>query len=292
VRASLAPSVFNTQPWSLHLRGRQLELRADFRRQLEVLDPSGRQLTISCGAALLNARVSLAADGFGVQVDRFPDFRHRDLVARLTLTGDQRPQIHARVSLQSPAGLVSLDQFVDRRHTNRSTFTSDDVPDEVIAVLGRAATAEQGGFFVVRTPGHRAALRVVGEHARTQLASDPSYRSEIRSWGREDAGHATQAADGGRSDSRCVVVIGSSNDDPVDWLCSGEALERLLLETTRQGFVAGPLVQTIVTAPDRHTLRVELGLAMTPQVVLRIGRAPVSLASRRRRLVDLLVEDV
>ena len=67
VRATLAPSVHNTQPWSLRLtKEGGLDIFADRARQLAVLDPTSRQLTISCGCALLNARVSLAGDGIGV----------------------------------------------------------------------------------------------------------------------------------------------------------------------------------------------------------------------------------
>ena len=45
-------------------------------RQLRALDPTGRQMVISCGCALFNARVGLAADRV-VQVDRLPDPRNR-----------------------------------------------------------------------------------------------------------------------------------------------------------------------------------------------------------------------
>ena len=61
-RASLAPSVHNTQPWRFVVRPAVLELYASNDRQLRALDPTGRQLVISCGCALFNARVGLAAD--------------------------------------------------------------------------------------------------------------------------------------------------------------------------------------------------------------------------------------
>ena len=73
VRATLAPSVHNTQPWQFVLDGPQLDLYADPSRQLGVVDPYGRELLMSCGCALLNARAALAADGLGIHVARFPD---------------------------------------------------------------------------------------------------------------------------------------------------------------------------------------------------------------------------
>ena len=59
-QALLAPSVHNTQPWRMVIRPDVLELYADRDRQLAALDPTGRQLLVSCGCALLNARVVLA----------------------------------------------------------------------------------------------------------------------------------------------------------------------------------------------------------------------------------------
>ena len=71
-RASWAPSVHNTQPWHFVVRPDVLELYGDSDRQLGALDPTGRQMVISCGCALFNARVGLAAERV-VQVERLPD---------------------------------------------------------------------------------------------------------------------------------------------------------------------------------------------------------------------------
>lgn len=86
-RASLAPSVHNTQPWHFVVRPDVLELHDESDRQLRALDPTGRQLVISCGCALFNARVALAADRV-VQVDRLPDARARTclLVSRCSMS--------------------------------------------------------------------------------------------------------------------------------------------------------------------------------------------------------------
>ena len=52
VRATLAPSIHNTQPWRFVLSADALEIHADPARQLRVLYPRGRQMTISCGCAV------------------------------------------------------------------------------------------------------------------------------------------------------------------------------------------------------------------------------------------------
>lgn len=68
--ASLAPSIHNTQPWRWVRAGGGLDLYADPGRQLTVADPAARQLLLSCGAALLNAR--LAIRGLGPRADVTP----------------------------------------------------------------------------------------------------------------------------------------------------------------------------------------------------------------------------
>ncbi|HVU72206.1 MAG TPA: hypothetical protein VHE83_04535, partial [Mycobacteriales bacterium] len=61
--ARLAPSVHNTQPWSFHLRNGAMELHSDPARALGALDPTGREMTMSCGAALAQLRLALSAQG-------------------------------------------------------------------------------------------------------------------------------------------------------------------------------------------------------------------------------------
>ncbi|HYX96067.1 MAG TPA: hypothetical protein VE823_13455, partial [Geodermatophilus sp.] len=80
-RAVLAPSVHNTQPWSFVLSPDRVEVRADRRRQLTVLDPLGRELVHSVGAALFTLRVALSARGWALAVDRLPRPDDPDLLA-------------------------------------------------------------------------------------------------------------------------------------------------------------------------------------------------------------------
>ena len=85
--ATRAPSVHNTQPWRFVVRDGGLDIMADWSRRLTVLDPRGRQLLMSCGCAVLNARVAMAAAGHGVIVERFGDPTRPDLIARIAPSG-------------------------------------------------------------------------------------------------------------------------------------------------------------------------------------------------------------
>jgi hypothetical protein len=68
----LLPRFTTPQPWRFVLSADALEIHADPSRQLRVLDPRGRQMTISCGCALFNARASIAAAGYDPPVERLP----------------------------------------------------------------------------------------------------------------------------------------------------------------------------------------------------------------------------
>lgn len=71
--AGRAPSIHNTQPWRWRVGGAGLEFYCEPHRQLENTDPDGRDLMISCGAALHHCVVALAALGWKAMVHRLPD---------------------------------------------------------------------------------------------------------------------------------------------------------------------------------------------------------------------------
>ncbi|WP_229440580.1 hypothetical protein [Massilia sp. BSC265] len=65
----LAPSSHNTQPWLFRMAESSIDLFADRTRALPVNDPDDRELTISCGCALMHLRIAAAmvSEGDAVQ---------------------------------------------------------------------------------------------------------------------------------------------------------------------------------------------------------------------------------
>jgi hypothetical protein len=314
VRATLAPSVHNTQPWRLHLRPGQLNLFVDRTRQLAVLDPTSRQMTISCGCALMNARASLAADGLSTHVTRFPDRAQPNLLASIVCTDEELST--------GDRELAQLDKVLEHRQTNRRRFADDEVPDEVLDLLEDAAAAEDAQLHVIRRPEHRIMVARLSQHADAIENLNPAYRAELRAWTTDDParrdgvpGAAVPHVDAGSFDEipmrdfdtrgtgglptethssrdQCLVLLCTAGESPADWLRAGEALERVLLEITRAGYVATPLTQITEVPSARAQLRSELSLLGHPHVLLRVGRAAPTPGSRRRRLVEVLVEEV
>ena len=310
VRATLAPSVHNTQPWWFVLRGSSLEIHADWNRRLRVLDPRGRQLLISCGCALFNARVALTAAGYEPIVERFPDPAQLDLLARLTLG---EPHVDKE-------SIGQLDPVIDERHTNRRPFTNEPTPPDVVAALVRAAASEGAELFPITRLEHRLATGRLCRQADQLENADPAYRAELRAWTDGDSrrrdgvpsvavpnvnplaqddlpvrdfdiygagglGHDTRS-----STCQCLLLLGTRQESPAAWLQAGEALERVLLRLTQLGLTASLLTQVIEVPATNSLLRQELQLTMHPHVLLRVGHAAPTPASRRRRLMEVFQE--
>ena len=80
-----APSVLNTQPWWFGdgAGEREISLHADVDRRLGIADPLGREMLLSCGAALFTGRVALRYLSLVPKVSVLPDPDLPNLVARI-----------------------------------------------------------------------------------------------------------------------------------------------------------------------------------------------------------------
>src|SRR5271166_6228350 len=98
--AARAPSLHNTQPWRFAVSGDVIELRADASRQLSV-DPGGREMLISCGAALYGLRLAVRSLGYLPAVELLPAPAGPGPLARVRLspaapmTADERTMLSA-----------------------------------------------------------------------------------------------------------------------------------------------------------------------------------------------------
>src|ERR1700761_9484574 len=91
-----APSVLNTQPWWFYGADHEIGLHSDTAHKLPVADPDGREMLISCGAALFTARLALRYLGIVPVVRLLPDPDLRALVARISWTDTAAATEHER----------------------------------------------------------------------------------------------------------------------------------------------------------------------------------------------------
>ena len=308
-RANLAPSIHNTQPWHFVVRPDVLELHAEKDRRLRALDPTGRQMVISCGCALFNARVGLAADRV-VQVDRLPDAAKPDLLARLTVLDEPAPW----------TPLVRLDPMIERRHTNRRDFFDEDVPPDVIYELTTAAEQEEASLVQIVKPEHKMVAAQLSQEAEAIQSADPGYRAELEAWTTTDlhrtdgvpvyaiphtdersepealarnfdvAGKGWMPRLRQSSLNHCLMVLGTAKSSRSAWLRGGEALQRILLEATRLDYVVSLASQVAEVPSTRDRLRKELDLEFHPLLLMRIGQAAPTPASKRRDLNTIISE--
>ena len=302
--AMRAPSVQNTQPWRWRISGVGLELHSDRTRQLPFADPLGRELVISCGAALHHLQVAASALGWETDVDRLPDGPASSVLARIKLRRGERSE-------EADADLSAIaDRCTDRRR-----FTSWPVPDERLHHLANVAAAK--GV-------HAAPLLDVSERFRAELlvrraveyqSTDQRFALEQQQWidhstvdgipstvtplevstaGGDhlspfspsltgEAERVIEGADG-------LVVLCSGSDDPASWLSAGEGLSALWLTATTQGLSVVPLSQVIEVEETRQALQQEvLGGLAHPLILIRIGWQSISrsqLQRTSRRPVD------
>ena len=310
--AVLAPSGHNSQPWLFKVDGDAVELYADRSRALPVVDPDDRELTISCGAALLNLRVALRHFGYTGTVDPFPDPDDPDLLARVRLG----------MSGEVSAGEHELFGAITRRRTNRQAFERREVPAAVLVALQEMAHAEGTWLYVVQGEYDRSAVANLVALADRMQRADPHFRRELLAWMRSmqsqrrdgipgyalalgdlasyvgpvlartfDVGNGQAAKDRQlAAGSPVLAVLGTDVDTAYDWLLTGQALERILLYARSQGIWASFLNQPIEVPQIRlmvHNLIERVGF---PQVLLRMGYGTEIPPTPRRSVNEVLLE--
>ena len=298
--AARAPSLHNTQPWQFRVRGDVIELLADSRRQLVRLDPAGRELTISCGAALFGLRLGLRRLGYLPAVELLPDLAQPELLARV------RPDGGAAMAAEE-AELVAA---VPHRHTHRGPFTPGGLPARLLTALQRDAAAEGSELIAVDEPAQVVALGRLVELAAAEQRADAEIAAELSRWIRPPGSMArdgvpaaartvaaagtprarmpqrdfgapgTELADG--APPAVTAVLTTPGDTVADWLRAGMALQRLLLHAATRWVFASLQSQPLESPARRSQVRTLLGLAGQPQMLLEFGRADTALATPRR----------
>jgi nitroreductase len=301
-RATLAPSPRNAQPWrwTLHPDHVQLEIDPGLVEQLASTDPGGRELVMSCGAALLTLRVAAAEALFEAQVDVLPDPHRPHLLACVTLTP-------AAVD----AAFSSLDAVVPLRRTAWGAFDGRPLPAGLTGRLRAEALAE--GVILEEVPAdRRGPLADLVRHADHDRCSDAGHRAELLRWiasrwsedGRllpaasaltrtpahRDLGDQLGAHEVALLlEAPYAAVLATQGDGAADWLAGGQGLQRLLLVAAAEGVLGGFLNSPCQVEADRARLRDLLPDRMYPQAVIRLGYPLQRPAASARRPVDEVV---
>jgi hypothetical protein len=298
-----APSVHNTQPWWFSADSGGLSLYADRARQLAAADPAGREMLISCGAALFTARLALRAAGYVPRTRILPDQARPLLVARLSWErGPAATGYERRLSAQ-----------VHSRRAHRGGFDPLPLAPELLAVLRDCAARYGATLRVIADAGTRAALAEVVQVAERALELDSAHVRELTAWtappgsSRDDGVPATAyparaertfpyfpspdfargrgwgLAPLSRVPGRApgvVCLLATSANQPADWVNAGQALQRILLTSAAWGVAAALHSQPFELGRGYELTRPRPGLC--PQLLLRLGTTVQTAAGVRR----------
>jgi len=305
--ATLAPSSHNTQPWRFEITEGAVSLFADRTRALPANDPDDRELTISCGCALMNLRVAAAREGFEVSVDLSPAQDGGDRLAVVSFQQGEASVPGGEESLSKMGLFLSM----ETRMTYRKRFEPREVSKVTLDALV-AAASESGcelQLLEPETQRHQAA-ELVAEGDAIQWA-DPAWRRELANWMHPrsqgdgltvpgvvapvaravvrmfNMGKSVGAKDHQLADeSPVLAVLGTEGDSGADWLTAGQGLQKVLLVAHTHGLQASYLNQPIQVASLRPKLQKLLKQDAFPQILLRLGFPEQDTNAAPRRPLD------
>lgn len=285
-----APSVFGDKPWDVVLAGEErdrVELYAEADR---AQGASPREVAISCGAALYNLRLAIRVAGRTPSVWMLPGLDGEsplidDLGAGRILVASV--EVMPERTAPPTAGVQELYEAMWLRHIDEGPYAPVPVPIPLLVEMEDAAAEEHGW------------LRILHPHEQKAILRATARRGELA--------------------ARDVQLMELSTDDdrPLDWLRAGQALQHALLTGTRYSMSAGSgrseryRESLKYRLSDWHPLRPPLQVpggygviatvitqsqfadpsgrarswpwqsfyAEVPQVVLRVGYAPVERVS-------------
>jgi nitroreductase len=305
--AARAPSVHNTQPWRFRAGHDAIELYADQRRKLRV-DPVGREMLISCGAALFGLRLAVRSLGYLPMVELLPEPARLRLLARVRL-GRKEP-----MSSRERQMLAAL----PHRHTHRGPFAPGPLPTGLLAGLQHDALAEGATLALVDPALAYQRLADIVSAAGRRQDLEPAARADVRRWSRAAADPARDgvpaqafAAKASRQRGRlpqrdfdlgrglgllddngpppgATAALLTPGDGRADWLRAGQALHRLLAHAASEWVFASLYSQPLEAAAIRAVIQDRLALPGAPQMLLQLGLAHTAQATARRPACDLI----
>jgi hypothetical protein len=282
--ALAAPSIFNTQPWAWRVHPDRLELRADTTRQLASADPMGRLLTVSCGAAMHHAMVSVR--GYLTDTEFLPDAADDGLIGVLRL-GMHTDDDYRREALRKAIAV---------RRTDRRPFQKLPIDGAVLDRITAACTAQGARLHLVGWQ-QISTLALAAVAAGALELAEPAYRAELAAWTHRPSwtGDGVPVETAVERTARRVpvrdfapfggdvmpaglendfgatyAIIYTSTDTRADWLYAGLSLSAVLLTAAAAGLGSATISEVTERAVVRQHLQ---GLLPSgyPQIAVRIG---------------------
>jgi nitroreductase len=262
-----APSVYGSAPWRFSVTGTDVCVHADDERRLPIADPAGRELTISCGAAVFTARVALRQLGLRPEVAVFPEPGDPRLVARIRWAPADReaPSVFER----------SLYAQIAAASPHQGGFAYSRLPDGVLPGLGEEAASEDAALVIMTDDDHRAALLAVLETASAAFRLNSDRAAEAASYHQEGSGAGWELPPADLAltpvTAGILTILTTKADEPASWVAAGQALQRVLLAASGQHAAVAVSSQALEFGHLRAFTGAELTAGLAPQLILRFG---------------------
>lgn len=286
--ARLAPSVHNTQPWSVETRDNQIQINLDPDYVLADGDPTGRQTMISLG--IFAEAVVIAAEHVGLHVKG------------VELQG--KSAILTCSSIHQPGTELKEVTLLENRCSDRSVYQPAQVEAQAIHTIMKAKHSKHVSISVVT---EEEILKIVAELTAKGIRlalSSPAFRKELSSylvlpWSRKKRGIAVRSlyipwflemiepllirsGVGLNAESKlekerwlsasAVVFITSKGDMPDYWFEVGRAYLQVSLAIEDLGFSQATSASLVEASNYHEDIEQLLGTTDRIQSVLRIGK--------------------
>lgn len=297
--------------------GRRLSLHADVERRLDVADPDGREMLISCGAALFTLRLAARHLGYEPQVHELPDVDRPNLVADLTL---EQP------AADTEWNRCLYEQIRDRR-THRGGFRDEPLPAALPSRLREDARSEGAALRLITDERMRAALAALTEAGEQVQRLNPRYDTELARWAARPGSHradgvpataypatvertephypqrdfargqrwgtpaAEPRAGSPATVTGTVALLTTTGDDRLDWVRAGQALQRVLLHAGAEVVSAAFHTQALEIPDLREFIASRFCDGSRPQMLLRLGVAESATNGVRRGAEDVVAPE-
>ncbi|MEV3861180.1 hypothetical protein AB0J38_43590 [Streptomyces sp. NPDC050095] len=306
--AVTAPSLHNSQPWLFTGDATGVDLYAHPARRVRVADPDGREMVISCGAALFNIRLAMRQLGFVPRVRPFPTPHDPAHLARVDWGAYRPPDADEEL----------MHRCLRTRRTHRGPFAATPLSESLVDDVCRQARLEGADLCTVESRWQRARIAGLVRAAETVQRSDPAQRAELVRWTQEFTGdrrdgvplaactyHPDCVTLAGRdfvgltaslpdapqvwpARTGLVAVLTTRHDSRAEWLQAGQALQRVLLYASGHRVLAAFHTQPLEFPHLRAQVRAALLFGQFPQVILRLGHAAPGAFVPRRPADDVL----
>lgn len=289
--ACRAPSLHNSQPWRWVVDSTVVDLFRDPGRAVRSVDGSGREAIISCGAALDHFRVAMAAAGWDINVDQFPnpnDLNHLasvDFTALDYVADARRDRADAithrrtdRLPFSPPKNWEAFEPVL-RNSFDDELVTLDVLADDVRPQLAEASRLSESlrrydDFYHHELQWWTAPLRELEGVPQSALVSDSeAHRVEVNR--RFPASGYSERRVAITEDQARILALSTPENTHVDALNCGQVLSAVLLECTLAELATCTLTHITEVEASRQVIRDLIGSASAmPQALIRVGTAP------------------